>query len=333
MITFPLRSRSKHTSSAHQDDNAMDTKAKMTTARKALIGVALLALGLRAGWDQDWGMALPLWSQEMRENHALRTRIQLHSENLQGIQKAEKKLSSAMLRSLSSDLPRAISTYQSLLVMAAEVSQIRNCTIRPGATTEEEGVGSRIPFTIHGIGGDAEVSRFIEALESLPILHRVTSIVIVPNNKETPSDLSLQVAVEALALHDADGIEPAEVTRSLNARPNDLTNALLTSRPFSRLTPKLNVIAVRSDAEVTQLPSATPVVQLIGIWSMGENSEAWFADSRGGQTQIVSSHSKLLIGDTHALVVAIHPDGVIVQINGRMQRLSLGESPKMAYAE
>jgi hypothetical protein len=169
----------------------------------AVLGLAVIFVGYRM---VERSLRGPLRAKEA-EIANLRIAEQKAQERWDAVVESQEAMHAWRRRSLPPDPTLAQNLYMSWLVGLVDRSGLEQATVSPNVVTAKGDVYDRVPFTIKSYGTMQALGKFLYEFYRADLLHQVRSISVTPQRQQGRQVLSINLAVEALALKDA---EPRE---------------------------------------------------------------------------------------------------------------------------
>ncbi len=174
------------------------TLQKREKVLAAIVGVLLLVVAGRMGAHVLYS---PL-SLRQAEVEALAQRIADRQAKVQAALPAQARLAEYRRRSLPSDPQAARSLYQNWLLELTDRIKLKGRKVESSDGRVVKGIYHNLPFTVRGEGTLEQLVQFLYEFYSAGHLHRIRRLSIKPQEKS--ADLEMIIAIEALALADAD---------------------------------------------------------------------------------------------------------------------------------
>ena len=251
-------------------------------------------------------------------------------EMLKSIQKAKRSVTEAKhvahelegleARSLPFDVEFARSEYQAWLLKLANDANLENTQVNSAqpvvVSTSGNGRRSRkafqrLSFSIRGRGDIKQIVSFMYDFYAAGHLQKIVAVHLSPVGKNEQLDMSL--SIEALALATATRQSKLTMERSSQLAHEEL-NAYecIVSR---------NLFVVGGNSQLALAVTLTALTKNVqGV------PEAWFTIGLQQETSILRSGSVLVNGPLEAKVISIDPAAVVVDINGELLRIFVGQT-------
>ena len=230
-------------------------------------------------------------------------------------------------RSLVSDPDEATHRYQEFLINLAEKVGLDECSFQLDPRVENGESGTTIPLTIYANCDLAQLGVFLCGLRDAPLIQRVTSVTMGPQDMHRPEILKVQVQVESLSLKDGeDSVPRAEAIPIPNLASAD-RNPLNEQSPFFVPVPQTAEVEVVSEPSVDTVSEVAPLIRLVGVWNNGLRSEAWFSDEQGKISYAAREMGRVQFGRHTGTLVQIDGESVKIDVAGSLHTVELGQSP------
>lgn len=264
------------------------------------------------------------------------------------VDRSLERLRSLQAESLPGDPGKAASMYQAWLMTCLNHCGLEEATVTPAPALAEENLGHRVLASIEASGEDTAVARFIDTFSATPLLHRITSIDVMPMTSQDARDMRVSISVEALSLTGVSRDQlpdPRDALQTSHLQQDDPANkhggslaALFSSRAiFAR--PKVSVTGLVQQNHGAALPEApdasvpaepTPVapkpeLRFIAAIQRGSDREAWFVETVSGESQRCRNSSRLSFGTREISVVRVAGDETVLRSGDREITLQLGD--------
>ncbi len=257
------------------------------------------------------------------------------------------RLRSLQAESLPGDPGKAASMYQAWLMTCLSHCGLEEATVTPAPALAEENLGHRVLASIEASGTETAVARFIDSFSATPLLHRITSIDVLPMTSEDAQTMRVSMSVEALSLA---GVEreqlpdPRTVLAEAESRSDDATNqnrksleSLFVARTiFARSKASSANVAQQHPPTPTEQPAASapldttteaqkPELRFIAAIQRGADREAWFFETVSGESQRCRNSSRLLFGSHEISVVRVAGEETVLRNGSREITIRLGD--------
>jgi hypothetical protein len=266
-----------------------------------------------------------------REISAARRRVQDLDLQVALIQRSLRSIAEDAQHGLARDAVTATLDYQGWLLDTSRRVQFQNVQITPGTPLPEEHVGHRLPFTVVCQGSFLSLVQFLECVQQVSLLHRVSNVSVTPSAQDG-GPLEISVMIEALSLEQSE--EQSSGIKSAVQRPDARLTTLkqlvsannLFSRP--RKTPSTSTAPSQNVAvnPAPQETAAAVVVTLIACGMINRRQEAWFHTTGQEEPVRIRVGDDLVITNRKLRVSAIHGDAVVLTDGGIEHRMELGDA-------
>ncbi len=295
------------------------TLQKREKVLAAIVGVLLLVVAGRMGAHVLYS---PL-SLRQAEVEALAQRIADRQAKVEAALPAQARLAEYRRRSLPSDPQAARSLYQNWLLELTDRIKLKGRKVESSDGRVVKGIYHNLPFTVRGEGSLEQLVQFLYEFYSAGHLHRIRRLSIKP--QENSADLEMTIAIEALALADADRRDKLTTLpgnrlahQDLNAYRKNIVERNLfapyrppavTQRPQPRETPK-----PPQPLDPSQFAYVTAIVQVDGqaqVWVKARTKDENYRLREGQRLEIGSFKGVISrIADRHVeITVDGKPDG------------------------
>ncbi len=307
---------------------------------KLLGGVLLGIVVLSGGQDAVNAVVFGPLDEKDAQISGLMQKIGDRELEFDRIEHAQRELQPLRSRSLPPDPSVATTLYQNWLIDTARSAGILSAQITPGRAIEEEDTGHRIPVTLQGSMTTTQLGAFLDAFYAAPLLHRVTSVSVTSGNGPRDTQPRVTLALEALALRDAEPRTELSVTpdttdngsrKPAHARDSaDSARQFFASRDPFRRGYNGPPPPVRTQPRQSKPAPIDPLIhiRLVASFTSGEQTEAWFYDSRTKQQTVVQTGSGFDLAGLQGRLISAGADSIIVEIDGEQRRLPMGQSLK-----
>lgn len=236
-------------------------------------------------------------------------------------------------RSLSSDPAVVTHKYQQWLL--ERTRGIGEITVTPAAAVLEDSLGWRVPFQLEGDCELKELGDFLDEIERIPLLHRVTYLNVFRESRgRDRGGVHFEMSLEALAVSQANDREFCEPEE--NRGRESLGDFLAQRRPFVRgytgpKPPPSRVVSVPKSETPTpprEVPHVDPLktLRLIGSVQFDSKPQAWLMDSRTRREFQLASGQALVFGSFQGRIGAITADAIELQHSGKTLRWPMGQT-------
>ncbi len=248
-------------------------------------------------------------------------------EDLQGdIDKREEELHSALAvgkrldalkaESLPADPEKARSLYQTWLLELANYVKLSNPTIDVGQPAGRRGLYQVIACSVRGQGTLSQVTKLLYEFYCAGHLHQIRSLTLTPLKGTDELDVSL--SIEALILPD--------VSRQDRLSTGHVARLAYGSLQDYDIIARRNLFGAGSTWDVTDHTYLTAVNYVDG------RPEAWFDVRTESKLLKLRQGERLQIGSFEATVAEITDTDVLLDVDGELWLLGIGENLAQAAA-
>ena len=229
--------------------------------------------------------------------------------------------------------------YQEWLVEELEQAGISGPSVIPAPARIDEDLGHRLTFSVEARGTTESVTRFLDRFSRKDLLHRMTSLQITSPSMGAEDEIQATISIEALALADNPTDELPPDSSNNQSDSMILTSLMRTKNSFRKKPkpeppkPKREDVAVTPPTPPTppQPPKPRPVpfqdaLRFTGSITQGGKRMALFVDQRDDAMIIAAKQDWIDLNDAELQVVQIRNDKVVVELQGRPFRISLGNT-------
>lgn len=298
--------------------------------------LATLFAGALVGWGtltsiESW------FSSSATESESPASLLQREStamvEDVELVDQSLSRLKTTQEQSLPGDPGHAASLYQAWLMKRLEESGLKNATVTPAPPLAEENLGHRILASIEASGSESSIARFVDAFSSTPLLHRMTSIDVMPIGTDGEEWMRVSMNVEALSLTGVEreelpepvpgstSLETLLAAHSIFAKPQVTVPAIAAGEPSA---PDVDIVETESAS--APAPVQKPALRFVAAVQHGAQREAWFVETVSGESQRCLDSSRLIFGESEISVVRVDRDETILQKGTRQIVIRLGET-------
>ena len=297
------------------------------------IGILLATVFL---WDTvEMVLLQPFQSVQLELDgmHQLQTDLDLEEIALL---KASSGLGKLARKSLPSDPGTATTVYQEWLVEELKQAGISGPSVIPAPALIDEDLGHRLTFSVEARGTTESVTRFLDRFSRKDLLHRMTSLQITSPSMGAEDEIQATISIEALALADNPTDELPPDSSNNQSDSMILTSLMRTKNSFRKKLKPEPPKPKREDVAVTPPTPPTPpqprpvpfqdALRFTGSITQGGKRMALFVDQRDDAMIIAAKQDWIDLNDAELQVVQIRNDKVVVELQGRPFRISLGNT-------
>lgn len=300
------------------------------------IGTLLAAVFL---WDTVEVVLLqPFQSVQLELDGMRQLQTDLDLEEL-ALLKASSGLGKLARKSLPSDPGTATTVYQEWLVEELKQAGISGPSVIPAPALIDEDLGHRLTFSVEARGTTESVTRFLDRFSRKDLLHRMTSLQITSPSMGAEDEVQATISIEALALADNPTDELPPDSSNNQSDSMILTSLMRTKNSFRKKAkpeppkpkPEEFVVTPPTPPTPPQPPKPKPVpfqdaLRFTGSITQGGERMALFVDQRDDAMIIAANEDWIDLNDAELQVVQIRNDNVVVELQGRPFRISLGNT-------
>jgi hypothetical protein len=277
-------------------------------------GVGAVAMLFGGQWLYNAMYAAPLESRRA-ETDRLRKDISNRELELARFRKASQELKRWRTQSLPSDTEVARSQYQAWLVQLVGLAGWVNPNVDSSEPLSRKGMYDSLSFSVRGRGTLEQLTQFLFAFYRADHLHQIRSLSVTPSQRG--DELEIALAVEALALNDADRKD------RLASRVSDrlASDSLADYRPIVQR----NLFGIGGGVvDEADFAYLTAVIEVNG------EPEAWFTLRASGKLLKLRRQQSFEIGPFQGTVAEIDGSDVVLLCDDERWLLSVGESVMQA---
>lgn len=304
--------------------------------KKLGLGVLLVVLlwGGRLGWTK--------YQDTLDAKRAVRNAAQQEAADVKLELAKAKYAAEQVTRWEDQSLPRnktlAQSEYQTWLVNLLDETKLRFKDVRPTGTASRSKSFEGLAFTVEAEGDLPAVVRFLHAFYSSNVLHKITRLHLRPASQA--NNLSVSLNVEALSMPTAprtSGMPEGTNDRLASAELDHYLERIVSRNPFVPYKPKPKAVVVQEKprekpAEPPPFDESTQAV-LTGIVSVGDELQAWVNVRTSNQNLRLLAGDEFEVGQLAGKVVEIQLRNMVIEIDGKRQRLTVGDSLRDGIAD
>lgn len=273
-------------------------------------GVGAVAVLFGGQWLYNSMYAAPL-EERRAETNRLREDISKRELELARFHKASQELKRWRTQSLPTDTEVARSQYQAWLVQLVGLAGWVNPNVDSSEPLSRKDMYESLGFSVRGRGTLEQLTQFLFAFYRADHLHQIRSLSVTPSQRG--DELEIALAVEALALNDADRKD------RLASRVSDrlASESLADYRPIAQR----NLFGVGGGiVDEADFAYLTAVIEVNG------EPEAWFTLRASGKLLKLRRQQSFEIGPFQGTVAEIEGSDVVLLCDDERWLLSVGES-------
>lgn len=264
------------------------------------------------------------------------------------VDRSLERLRSLQSESLPGDPGKAASMYQAWLMTCLNHCGLEEATVTPAPALSEENLGHRVLASIEASGTETAIARFVDIFSGTPLLHRITSIDVLPMTSMDTRNMRVSITVEALSLNGVERDQLPDPRTVLSGPDNshektpESTRKSLESLFAARaifVRPQTTVADVvqhdTAAASAEQPPASAPVeamptarkseLRFIAAIQRGSEREAWFVETVSGESQRCRNSSLLSLGSREISVVRVAGEETVLRHGDREITVRLGD--------
>lgn len=273
-------------------------------------GVGAVAVLFGGQWLYNAMYAAPLEARQS-ETTRLRDDIAKRELELARFRKASQELKRWRTQSLPSDTEVARSQYQAWLVQLVGLAGWVNPNVDSSEPLSRKGMYDALSFSVRGRGTLEQLTQFLFAFYRADHLHQIRSLSITPAQRG--DELEIAMAVEALALNDADRKD------RLASRVSDRLSS--ESLADYKTIAERNLFGVGGGVvDEADFAFLTAVIEVNG------EPEAWFTLRTSGKLLKLRRQQSFEIGPFQGTVAEIDGSDVVLLCGDERWLLSIGEN-------
>lgn len=301
--------------------------------REKKLGLAVLAVLLLWGGWMGWNK----YQDTLNSKRAVLATAKQNLDDVEFELTKAKYAAEHVTRWEEQSLPRNKSEaqllYQAWLIDQLEESNLRFRDVVPSGTGSRSKSFEGLTFNIEAEGDLTSIIRFLHAFHRSNTLHKITLLHLRPALQG--GNLNVTVNVEALVMPSAARTSgmPEGTSKRLAAAEVDhyLTN-IVARNPFApyKPPPKVELTEATKESDPPPFDESTQA-RLTGIVG-GQQKQAWI------KVLTTNENLRLLVGDEFKVgqlagrVVEIHLRDMVIEVDGKRQILSVGDSLREAVA-